>query len=57
VNGIGFTQIENALWLEDVERTQRFSDRFASLDWAKVLNAYAKKVNPLMDTLLESNDY
>jgi hypothetical protein len=38
-------------------RAQTFSDRFASLDWPRILNRYARKVNPLMDDLLESLPY
>src|SRR5438552_3115052 len=33
-HGIGYTKRENAfLWIEDLTRAQKFSDRFCSLDW------------------------
>jgi len=41
VNGIKFTQCENAfLWIEDIDRAQRFADRLASVNWPVVLNRY-----------------
>jgi len=57
-NGIRYTKHENAfLWIEDMARAQAFSDRFASLEWPRILNPYARKVNPLMEDLLESLPY
>jgi len=57
-NGVGYTKRENAfLWIEDMARAQAFSDRFASLEWPRILNPYARKVNPLMEDLLESLPY
>jgi hypothetical protein len=57
-NGIRYTKYENAfLWIEDMARAQAFSDRFASLEWPRILNPYARKVNPLMEDLLESMPY
>ena len=57
-NGIQYRKQENAfLWIEDMARAQAFSDRFASLEWPRILNPYARKVNPLMEDLLESMPY
>jgi hypothetical protein len=57
-NGVPYRKRENAfLWIEDMARAQTFSDRFASLEWPRILNRYARKVNPLMDDLLESLPY
>jgi hypothetical protein len=57
-NGVRYRKRENAfLWIEDMARAQTFSDRFASLDWPRILNRYARRVNPLMDDLLESLPY
>jgi len=57
-NGIRYRKHENAfLWIEDMARAQAFSDRFASLEWPRILNPYARKVNPLMEDLLESLPY
>jgi len=37
-NGIQYTKQENAfLWIEDMARAQAFSDRFASLEWPRIL--------------------
>ena len=57
-NGIRYTKRENAfLWIEDLAKAQNFSDRFSSLDWPRLLNRYAKKVNPLMAKLLKTMCY
>jgi hypothetical protein len=57
-NGIKFTQCENAfLWIEDIDRAQRFADRLASVNWPVVLNRYAHKTNPLMGSLLGTMQY
>jgi hypothetical protein len=57
-HGIGYTQCDNALvWIEDVERAQRFADRLASVNWPRVLNRYAGRVNPHMGKLLGRMDY
>src|SRR5213083_3740206 len=57
-NGIRYTKRENAfLWIEDLARAQKFSDRFCSLDWPRLLNRYAKKINPLMADLLKNMPY
>jgi hypothetical protein len=57
-NGIRYTKRENAfLWIENLARAQKFSDRFCSLDWPRLLNRYAKKINPLMADLLKTMPY
>src|SRR2546422_575942 len=57
-NGIRYTKRENAfLWIEDLARAQKFSDRFSSLDWPRLLNRYAKKINPLMADILRTMSY
>jgi hypothetical protein len=54
----GYTQCDNALvWIEDVERARRFADRLASVNWPRVLNRYAGRVNPHMGKLLGRMDY
>jgi hypothetical protein len=45
------------VWIEDVERAQRFADRLASVIWPRVLNRYARRINPHMDKLLGRMDY
>jgi hypothetical protein len=45
-NGIGYTKLQNVfLWMEDFARAQKFSYRFCSLNWPRLLNRYAKKVS------------
>jgi hypothetical protein len=57
-NGIRYTKWDNAfVWIEDMDRAQKFADRFCSLNWPRLLNGYAKKVNPLMADLLKSMSY
>lgn len=57
-HGIGYTQCDNAfVWIEDTERAQRFADRLASIDWPRVLNDYARRINPHMGKLLGRMDY
>lgn len=47
--GIGFEQIDNAfVRLDDPAAAQRIADRFAKLPWPKILERYARQVNPLL---------
>lgn len=41
----------------DVARAQRFSDRLSALKWPAILNALARRVNPLMGSLLGRMQY
>lgn len=41
----------------DVERAQRFSDRLSALTWPAILNRLARRVNPLMGSLLGRMQY
>ena len=46
-NGVRYTKLDNAfLGIEDMTRAQRFADRFANLNWPKILSKYAKRVTP-----------
>jgi len=57
-NGVGYTKIDNVFThIEDVGRAQAFSDRFTSLDWPRILEAYACKVNPILGDLLEGHTH
>lgn len=52
--GIAFEQIDNAfVELSDPAATQRIADRFAHLPWPKILERYARKVNPLLQNELK----
>ena len=45
--GMGFSQRENAfVQLDDVAGTQKLADRFAHLKWPKILDRFARLVNP-----------
>src|SRR5207245_10221205 len=53
-NGLPFTQHDNAfLSIEHMLRAQMFSDRFANLNWPKILSKYAKLVTPQMQDILQ----
>jgi len=57
-NGIGYTKVENAfLHIEDLPRAQAFADRFSSLNWSAVLTRYARRVNPLMRSIVRGQSY
>jgi hypothetical protein len=57
-NGIGYTKLDNVfLDIEDVDRAQAFADRFSSLDWPRILDGFARQVNPLMADLLDGYTY
>src|SRR5262249_4243134 len=46
---LGFVQQHNAFTqLDDPDKAQRLADRFAQLDWPKILNRWARQVNPLL---------
>ena len=46
---IGFVQQHNAfLQIDDFAAAQRQADRFAQLDWPKILTRYGRLVNPLL---------
>jgi hypothetical protein len=47
--GMGFVLKHNAFTqLDDPAKAQRQADRFAKLDWPKILGRYARLVNPLL---------
>jgi hypothetical protein len=49
---LGFVQQHNAFTqLDDPDKTQRIADRFARLNWPKILDRWAKQVNPLLREL------
>jgi len=57
-HGIGYRQIDNAfLRIDDPARAQRMADRFVKRNWPRILSALARRVNPLMNTLLRGMDY
>jgi hypothetical protein len=52
--GIAFVQVDNAfVQVDDAAATQRSADRFAKLPWPKILERYARQVNPLLHAELQ----
>jgi hypothetical protein len=52
--GIAFEQVDNAfVMLSNPAAAQRSADRFAKLPWPKILEGYARRVNPLLESELE----
>jgi hypothetical protein len=52
--GISFQQVDNAfVSLADVAAAQRAADRFSKLPWPKILERYARRVNPLLQAELK----
>lgn len=57
-NKITYTKVDNVfIHVGDLARAQALADRFTSLDWPKVLDVYAKRVNPLLGKLLGKQGY
>src|SRR5437763_13798630 len=49
---LGFVQQHNAFTqLDDPGKAQRIADRFAKLDWPRILDRWARQVNPLLREL------
>src|SRR5512142_3161425 len=49
---LGFVQRHNAFTqLDDPDAAQRIADRFAKLNWPKILDRWARQVNPLLRAL------
>ena len=57
-HGVDYTKIENAfVHIDDCELAQKLADDFIRLKWRKILNAFARRVNPLLRTLLRGLKY
>lgn len=56
--GIGFVQQDNAfVKLDDPAKAQKLADKFAKLNWPKILAQYAEIVNPLRSEILPNQSY
>lgn len=56
--GIGFEQMENAFsYIADCQAAQQMADQLPNLSWEKILHALARKVNPLLNTILKGMEY
>ncbi|OQB36621.1 MAG: hypothetical protein BWY09_01875 [Candidatus Hydrogenedentes bacterium ADurb.Bin179] len=57
-HGIAYTQVENAfIQIEDCKRAQRFADKFVRTNFPRILEAIARKINPLFNDLLKDMHY
>ena len=57
-HSIHYRKLDNAfLWIEDPQRAQRFSNRFAKKNWLRILHVFAKSFNPLLKDLFKSMEY
>lgn len=57
-HGLAYRRVENAFhWIEDPARAQRFVDHFAKRDLTRVLDVFARRVNPLLTTLIAPMHY
>jgi hypothetical protein len=56
--GIRCTKLDNVFaWIEDLSQAQRLADRFAHLNWPRILNRYASRVVPQLDDVLHGCQY
>lgn len=56
--GIGYGKLQNGfVWIEDPQRAQRLANRFVKNRWPRILEAFAQRVNPLINDLLEPMQY
>lgn len=55
---LGYEKLDNAfVHLDDYERAQRFADKFVDIKWLRVLDVFARRVNPLLRDLLDGMTY
>jgi hypothetical protein len=56
--GIAYRQVENAfVHIADAAKAQKIADRFPTLPWESILHAFARRVNPLLKTVLSGMEY
>jgi hypothetical protein len=56
--GLGYKRYENGFtWLEDPARAGQLAHRVCGWKWGPILNRIARRVNPLLGTLLKSTPY
>lgn len=57
-HGLDYSAVDNAFThIGDSKRAQRFADRFVKLKWPRILEAFARKVNPLLKGFLAGYSY
>jgi len=53
--GIGYERYDNCFThIDDLETAQQLCERFAHRKWPRVLNAFARRLNPLLSTIKEA---
>jgi hypothetical protein len=56
LRGVGYVRWDNSLLaIDDLETAAELCDRFAHKAWPRVLNAFAKKLNPILPALRAAN--
>lgn len=56
--GMTFTKVDNAfVELGDVPAAQKLADKFADLPWPRLLDVFARRVNPLLGDVLKGSGY
>jgi hypothetical protein len=57
-HGIVYQQTENAFTsIADCPNAQRIANKLPHLPWEKILHAFARRVNPLLKTILKNMEY
>jgi len=57
-HGMGYHRIDNAFaHIEDLPRAQRFASHLAHKNWPRILESFARRINPLMNTVLSGDRY
>ena len=57
-SGIRYLKYDNAfVRIDDMPRAQAIADQFSTLPWVRTLHGYARRVNPLIDELLQPMQY
>jgi hypothetical protein len=55
---LSFTQVDNAfVELGDAKAAQKLADKFAGLPWPRLLDMFARRVNPLLSDVLKGAGY
>jgi hypothetical protein len=55
---LGYERIDNVFtWLEDPSRAQRLADKMVRQNWPRILEAFARRVNPLLRVLFRGQRY
>lgn len=56
LHGLAYHRRDNAFtWIADPSRAQKFADQMVKKNWPRLLNAFARRVNPLLQDLLQGN--